>query len=90
MTGSYREKTNEAKAARRGITEQPTGANKNKHPRLFVVEYRTNTQNAGPWMLRLGLKAWTGFGKHRTEEEAQSVMDNQRRKSDFYEFRLKP
>jgi hypothetical protein len=89
MTKSYREQSNEAKAAKRGITEQRRGAGKNKKDKPFILEYRiTPDENRfiGP---PRGWHDWSKWGSYRTMEELLATKEKQERKGDFFEYRIK-
>ena len=77
---SYREASNNAKAARLGIVEQRPVGTKSRRDRPFVVECRFPKREDKFWK----------WGSYRTESEAQRVIDTQARKLPFYEFRMKP
>lgn len=85
MTGSYREMTIAGKAAQRGIVEQrPTGG-KSKRPRMVVVEMRYTHGD-----LKIFPRDWRKYGSYRTPKEAEAVIDQQMRKYNWMELRIRP
>lgn len=88
---SYREASNNAKAARLGIIEQRTVGTRSRRDRPFVVEYRINPGSRMADAFKSS--SWTNWGKwgaYRTEAEARRVIESQARKYPSYEFRMKP
>lgn len=85
---SYREQSSEAKDKRRGILEQRAVGGRSRKDKPVVVEDRIAPghplANSFPaW------GEWSKFGRYRSVDEAQRVIDQQSRKFPFMEFRIK-
>lgn len=68
-----------AKAAKRGVVEQPAGRGKKRQAKPVVVEYRY------PFM-----KEWGLFGCYADIETAQAVIAIKTRAAHCAEYRIKP
>lgn len=79
----------DAKNARRGVDEQPSGAGKNKREKPVVVQYRWRPDSWIGTHWPKGNK-WGKFGAYRDMETAEKAMADSKRKRDLYEFRIKP
>lgn len=86
---SYREASNNAKAARLGIIEQRTVGTRSRRDRPFVVEYRLKPRDSFARSFK-SMTKWSKWGAYRTQEEADQTMAAKQRKYPFYEFRMKP
>ena len=85
---TYREASNNAKAARLGITDQRPVGTRSKRERPFVIEF---CKRLPPGSSRPAKAAtWRKWGAYRTEAEALRTMEQQARKYSCYEFRLRP
>jgi len=86
MSGSYREQLAKTKDVRRGSEEPVQRPQRGrKADRKVEVEYKTRKP-----MLAFGLGDWHLYRRYRTLEEAHTVVERENRKSDFFEYRLRP
>lgn len=83
---SYREQLSKAKDIRRGSEEPVQRPQRGKKAeRTFAVEYKTRKK-----ITAFGLGDWHPYRKYRTLAEAEQVVERENRKSDFFEYRLRP
>lgn len=80
----YREESNRAKAARRGIVEQRPVGGKKRQAKQVVVEYRYPN-----WPFKWA-REWRKFGAYADTETAQAVIAAKTRSATSAEYRIKP
>lgn len=85
---TYREASNNAKAARQGIKDQRPVGRLSRRERPFIVEYRLKPRDKMAKAFK-SMTAWSKYGAYRTKEEADQVIATQGRKCPYYDLRHK-
>lgn len=88
MVSDYKEGCIKAKEVKRGIKDQRRVGGKNKRDRPITLYY---TYTKEDWMSKLLYKngKWLKWGKYRTMVEAETAMDNLKRKhNNFWHFKI--
>lgn len=80
------EKLNIKDEKRKPLPDRKTPKSKSKKNKPWIVEWRS-ARKEKHWLY---FRNWTKFGKYRTIEEAERVIDIQTRKDKNWEYRLKP
>ena len=74
-----------AKDARQLPAPEYTPPSPAKKDKPFIVQYRFKK---GHFMEKFGWCEWSKFGAYRTQEIAETAIKNDKRKSDYYEYRI--